>query len=565
MSLKAKVRGFRGIEKADIEIEPIALLAGRNFAGKTSICQAVAAAATGQAIPFFRSSRPDKPLLTKTEAKGLLRGGMEQGFCQIINDKEPIAKVTWPGLAVSGNGSIQTSMVAAGLINPMKMEEIDRQRFFSTLLSADPTLDDLTDALRESIAALADPTNVETLNKIRSMVEVNGWDVAHKHFKENGARRKGEWEGKAGEAYGSKKAEGWRPEGWREELADLSLEDIGSACSRAQEDVEAAVAALAVDTAVLAQLREQAEGEADAWNCMEDAEGLLKLAVAEEVKATEHWRSIPVPSALPCPHCGGSIDMVERGGGKMELVQSLASAEQIREAKSAKEVAHIEMIKAKEKTVTYKQVRDGATARYQAVKGSSERLKEMQGRAGTQEAVDQARDRLRSLMADKDMIERVEACDVLSKQVDGNQRVIDILAPDGLRRQKLQRALAAFNGRLRGLCGDAEFPAVAVDDNLEVLYGGRRYFLLSGSEQYRVKAVMQIAVAMEDKSPLVIFDGADILDQDGRNGLFAMMGETEGLRYVVGMTVLAKRNVPDLAKAGLGASYWVEEGIAAPL
>ena len=43
--LQAKVRGFRGCERADIEIDPISLLAGLNGAGKSSICQAIAAAA----------------------------------------------------------------------------------------------------------------------------------------------------------------------------------------------------------------------------------------------------------------------------------------------------------------------------------------------------------------------------------------------------------------------------------------------------------------------------------------------------------------------------------------
>ncbi|MBU2253695.1 MAG: hypothetical protein KKH53_02635, partial [Gammaproteobacteria bacterium] len=91
------------------------------------------------------------------------------------------------------------------------------------------------------------------------------------------------------------------------------------------------------------------------------------------------------------------------------------------------------------------------------------------------------------------------------------------------------------------------------------------YFLLSQSEQYRVRAVIQIYVAVHDKSPLVIFDSADVLDQDGRNGLFALMQEADALHFVVGMTVLARKNVPNLQKAEIGNSYWVTEGIAEQL
>ena len=574
--LQAKVRGFRGCERADIEIDPISLLAGLNGAGKSSICQAIAAAATSQPIPFFNSSRPDKPRFTKADSKGLLRGGMDMGTCVLSVDGAQVSTILWPMLTASGTGAMQCSLVAAGLVNPMEMDEVDRQRYFSTLLNADPTskrsqkepekLTDLEEALIEAMPALADEDNAEALKSVIDNVNTNGWDVAHKHYKERGARRKGEWEGRAGESFGLKKAIDWKPQGWRDDLADKTLEDLGTACTHAQQALEKAVAAVATDAANLAQLVEQANGEADAWNALKEAETALQDARADLTAKETQRQAIGIPTAIPCPHCGGLVDVVE-GKHDLALKQSMATTKEIETAKKAFEAAGLLVKQAMATAETRQAAYNSARGAYEAKKGSTERLADAKKRTGTSESVDLARDYLASVTKDKEMVEKREACAVLAGQIQANQKLVDILSPEGLRRQKLQRALAQFNKNALGaLSGEAEYSTVTIDDGLEILYGGRKYFLLSASEQYRVRAVVQTAVALYDNSPLVILDGADILDQEGRNGLFSMMqAATTKISFIVGMTVLSKKNVPDLAKPEIGKSYWVDAGIAAPL
>lgn len=564
--MRAKVRGFRGCEKADIDIDRIALLAGLNGAGKSSVCQAIAAAACGAPIPFFNSSRPDKPRYTKADAKALLRGGMEAGVAVLEVDGNVVSTVAWPALSFTGTDSAHCSLVAAGLVNPMEMEEADRQKFFSTLLNADPTLGDLVDTLKEAIPALTDPDYGSYLAKITTMVQTNGWDVAHKHFKENGARRKGEWEGKSGESFGAKKAADWKPQGWRDDLADKTLEELGTACTQAQEKVEKAVAAVATDAASLAQLVEQANGEAAAWNALQEANTALSISRDDyKTKAAKH-ADIEIPTATACPHCGGFLDIkadIRKGG--FSVVESTATLAEIESAQQAAEAAGVLAKQAKTALDARQTVYNSAKGAHDARKGATEHLAEAKKRTGTTDVVDVARDYLAGLVRDKDLVDRRAACETLAGQIQANQKLVDILSPEGLRRQKLQKALKVYNKTLAGLSTAADFGTVTIDDELEILYGGRRYFLLSQSEQYRVRAVVQISVAINDQSPLVIFDGADIMDQDGRNGLFAMMGEADVLCFVVGMTVLSKKNVPDLAKAELGASYWIADGIAAPL
>ena len=66
-------------------------------------------------------------------------------------------------------------------------------------------------------------------------------------------------------------------------------------------------------------------------------------------------------------------------------------------------------------------------------------------------------------------------------------------------------------------------------------------------------------MARLDNSAMVVIDAADVLDGTTRSGLFALL-EDSGLPALVCMTLTRREQVPDLAAAGLGQSYWLEGG-----
>jgi hypothetical protein len=114
--------------------------------------------------------------------------------------------------------------------------------------------------------------------------------------------------------------------------------------------------------------------------------------------------------------------------------------------------------------------------------------------------------------------------DDLHQKIAGNDALLDILAADGLRAKKLAHVLELFNlAQLGRLSRAAEWNLVTIDAEMNLAYGGRRYALLSTSEQYRVRAVLQLAMAQLDGSQMVVFDAADVLDGTTRSGLFAML------------------------------------------
>ena len=148
-----------------------------------------------------------------------------------------------------------------------------------------------------------------------------------------------------------------------------------------------------------------------------------------------------------------------------------------------------------------------------------------------------------------------------------NQEFVGLLAPTGVRQQKLAEKVGEFNGNLKGLCKLAGWKLVELDaETLTMSYGGYQYRWLSDGAKYRVRTILQIAMAQMDGSDLFICDGADILDSGpplngvtrGRPGLFKLLIGL-GLPALVLMTAKGKEEVPDLTKVGV-SSYWIEEG-----
>lgn len=133
------------------------------------------------------------------------------------------------------------------------------------------------------------------------------------------------------------------------------------------------------------------------------------------------------------------------------------------------------------------------------------------------------------------------------------------------------KVLDTFNGGpLRSLCDMAGWRDVRIESDMSITYAGRPYEQLSGlgpqlsSDQFRVYATLQVALAQVQGCELVILDGADVLDQKGRGGLIKML-RGAGMDALIGMTFSAPDVVPDLEARGMGRAYWIDGGIARPL
>lgn len=153
----------------------------------------------------------------------------------------------------------------------------------------------------------------------------------------------------------------------------------------------------------------------------------------------------------------------------------------------------------------------------------------------------------------------------VSGQITDNQTIIDMLDETGLRRTKLAQCLSAFqNGYLTPLCQSFGMPEIELSADLEISMGKTPYQMFSASEQFRVRAILQLAIAQLEKASLVIIDNADILDQGGRGKLLQAVLKA-GIPAVICMTLNKPDMAPNLAAAGAGATYWVEGNSCKPV
>lgn len=569
--MEVSILQFKGVDSADFPLEQIVLVGGPNGAGKSSICTAVAAGLAGQAIPFVRMNTKGDvaPVITKAEAGKLVRTGFDTGGVRIRHDTSEVT-VVWPSAEVKSKGAPPViNLYAAGLVSIVDMDVKAQVKALSTLMGAIPTEDDI----RASFTSIGLPA--ERVDGLVDKIRLNGWDSVHTAAREHGAKLKGQWEAYAGEAYGSAKAAIWIPDGWEDWLREVADATMLEQVANVRQALEKRLQAVAVADSVLEQLRAQVESGGPARSDIEALAGPteteatklfeLRAALTQAVEALAALTPTvqSAPTALKCPHC--KKEVAYRAG---TLVKA--------EAKKALTTPDAAAIAAAKDAVTAAQ--QAVLEQTAVVKNLEARTQEVQHRlriafdagaklaqiasmpAADERPVDQFRDEVRVAEARVEAKRKKDGADRAHANIASNQLYIDLLAPDGMRKRKMLRALDDFNAKLSELCTPAGYKLVAIDEELTIRYGGRSYYLLSASEQYRVRAILAIAAAFSDPISVVILDGADILDSAGRNGLFALLSSLD-IRALIGMTMNKPDQLPDLGKFGIGTSYWIAGGV----
>lgn len=611
--MQITIKNYRGCATADLTLNNIALVAGRNHSGKSSIAQAVAAALTQNPAPVDG--------VNKSGARQLLRDGEKRGSAKITTDAGSVT-VNWPGGSVSTDDTPpHASAMACGLTSLVDMKPAQAATTLVEILRALPTRDDLQAALPDTDAAV--------INAIWQKIESEGWDAAHKRAIQRGQEYKGAWEHVTGERWGAQKAADWQaggghpdaPEGGWAALVERLTAEIESAVAhnataesvaRQRAELEAAaqgpteapdVAAIEseLETAISNRAGDQgqrerlerivADGEsvdlAAATERCENADAALASTQAELDALPAHVDTV---APVPCPHCGEGMEIVSRTevrpAAAVDVEEKERRAEAIKEVSGRLEVARNEwreanaerdrlagLIEAADRARAELADMPAGTVTDDQISDIRARLIAARSAESAALAAQQAREKLASL-PDSEPVDIQPLRDQLSEaelaahdekragqaagyhqKILDNQRLVDELAPTGLRQRRLAELLDALNADMRARCEAAGWAAVAVDSDLSATLAGRPYGLLSESEKYRVRVILQLALCQQDE-PLVI-DAADVLDRDGRNGLFRMLLKS-GRRALVCMTIDTPDAVPDLSKSGSGQSYWMD-------
>ena len=561
--MKISIRDYRGVERADIELDRIALIAGRNEQGKTCVLEAARAALCRMAIPI--------PGVLKKDAKLLVRDGAEIGTAS-VEDGESSQAVTWPYATVKGNGGpIRCTGYASGFHHFWDNDAKTRASVLAMYIDSTPT--------QENIEAAAKDAGYQdsAIAKIWESVRDDGWDVTYGRARDYTIKLKGQWEEATGEKYGAKKAAEWQPAAFAfDDMVYLGVgrEVLVEKVNAAEQAVLNMAGAAAVSDAEIERLNRQVEAANESEDRIKLNDMLvqprdqLDKAKAERLAIPDDSKEIADP-AVPCPECGALLTVSEYGyevGGDPPTLKPYVKKEFDPAAVKAagKQRAFLDgTIKRLTDEIAGLEGRiTTSTALIATWETAKKRLEEIKKAPKLDEvAIQKGKDELSHAQALVLAFDAKIRADKLHGDLLKNEKLIAILAPDGLRRRKLVAKLDEFNTRLAKICASAAWPVVRLDEKLEGHYGTRPVWAASNSGQWRARAVMQIAFNQIDGSAAVLLDEADILDKRGRNGLFKAL-EVADVRALVCMTFSKPEQVPDLAAAGLGRSYWIESGIA---
>lgn len=578
--MRVTIKNYRGVSSAELDLSKICLLAGTNEAGKTSTAQAVAAALTGEPVPIVG--------VKKSSAGMLVRSGTASGSVELQSDTGKTL-VSWPSAKVKTEGQAPyASPFAAGMSSIVTMDEKERIQVLTEYMKATPTKADL----ESSINTLNLPAQI--IDQLWERIESQGWDATHASVKEKGAKLKGHWDEITGEKYGSKKADSFIPEGWEPDLMGQAETTLQAQVTDARDALEAAIASEAVDDSkradleACAELLEQRTAEYESLkkvkddtysNQLQEVQGLVDefTAKIDAIKAV--MRGLPqldTTVTTPCPSCGVALEV----SGQRLTVATVLSDEEKRSRQAAIDAEQAKIVDlqqaqskhmatiAKLKTQISESDADQAQRVLEAKRlmdESARATKELQGMAvaaaGPAGGVEQCRTTLSLAESRLKAFKTKYDADRVHASIQINQDLIDKIAADGVRGDVLNKAMKSFNDACAGISKAAGWRTVALEPNFLPTYGGTEYLLLSESAKFRVRVALQLTMARMDRSELVIVDAADILDKGGRNGLFKALGYA-GIRALVCMTIDAKAMVPDLAKAGVGVSYWLNDSVA---
>jgi hypothetical protein len=198
-------------------------------------------------------------------------------------------------------------------------------------------------------------------------------------------------------------------------------------------------------------------------------------------------------------------------------------------------------------------------------KSAAEQLRKLTDGNASQDQVNAAREALRVAQSRHDAFIKKTKADRLFASITQNDWISRVLDTSGVRQEVISEYIGQFLANVVApLAAEARWHEVEVSSDMSLHYGGRSWAVLSESERYRVRALLQLAIATHENAAAVIVDAADILDKEGRNGLFRILRRV-GVPAIVCMTFPTPTVVPDLQAAGIGESYWIADGELKPL
>lgn len=585
------VQDFLGVEAAQLSLAaPVALIAGANGAGKSSIRDAVALALTAD---LGRVS-------LKKEAGQLVRSGAAFARCGVTDaDGDEFAVTVKAGGQISDSQKGRETPPALPYVldaqRLARMADDERRSFLFGLMGV------ATDAQEVSHRLLARNADRARVERILPLLR-SGFEAAEAEARRRTTEARGAWKATTGEAYGREKARGWRAQApdvdaarmkalgtelehadvavgqWREQVGKLQAEERRRAELRArlpalQEHagrIQRLQEKLAADDASMLGAQEalaravEAAGAGPRVGLVHDlARGLYHMLLADmSPGASPEWRE--ARNALDA--YVNEFGPVIRKDGDPDAAASLPALRQ-----------QVDLM-----TRAFANARrdlEAAQAAQAQAKAIEDELAEVFDVAGLAEA----RSQIETLQARRAEIDRelaalrrakdaADAAKARTEKAAGHaedvlawELIAEQLAPSGIPGDLLSEALGPITERLRQHAADTGWPEVAIAADMSITGGGRAYRLLSESERWRVDAMLAEAVAHLSGVRLLVLDRMDVLDLPGRSELLGWLDTLAELGEIDTALVFGTLKARPTQLPAHIEAHWIERGYVAEL
>jgi len=586
---------FLGARAVELHLtKAVALIAGKNGAGKSSIQEAVRMALTGEPV------RVD----LKKNYPALLTEGAEAGFADVMTDQSQYS-IILPG----GKGVHCETAALPYVLDAQRFASLDdnaRRQFLFGLCGVKLDGPAVKQRLLDKGCAAAKVEQAAPLLRA-------GFDAAAKEAANKARDAKAGWKtATGGETWGKEKAPKWQPAPLPDgaDRAATKAESIKERVAETEAALNEANQALG---AARAEIKRREDGEARRMELHAKAEqsGRIKARLDHDTAELAAWEEKvadcraragvqPNPKA-PGEYLLRGLASVTRGF--LALSAEFPEVEWPSELINRAAAHHAEYVKlhgdpvgndagpdqeAVAKLPEYEKAlelmqravangkRDLEAAH--AAKAEYDRVVAEQGAdlpdvAGVETKVAELTTALKNWRDDQakyaDMARQAAGRAALVEQVAKLHadvmewtEISDALSPDGIPSELLAEALGPINARLFASAGFAEWEVVVIGADMSITYGSRDYALISESEKWRTDAMIAEAVSHLSGTKLLVLDRFDVLDLKGREDLMYWLdgmaedGDIDTALIFGTLKSLPAQFLPNIE------GFWIESGAA---
>lgn len=583
------VENLLGARQIDLAItQPIALIAGLNGAGKSSLRDAISLALTAD---LCRISK-------KGEAAALISEGAAAArvFVQ-TSERDYEVAISKAGKITDGAAGTEPHAALPFVLDAARfarLTDTDRRAMLFGLLGIDTS----HKAIAERMARKGlDAKKTEAVLPVLRA----GFAAGEKHAKDEASQARGAWKAVTGETYGDKKADGWQPP-----LIEVAGGDAATLAENAEAkagELTKSVAGLQQELGATKAAQNAAQQHAIRVERLRDQAGMIdrikaRLATAEENAAA--CRAQLAGAGGEDPKAPGSYLLRGLAGALNEAIYvieeeglrtrcdglisrastHLAEYRKLHGDPNAEpaDPGRVEEIRRGLQTAESGAAnarRDLAAAEAAAAELAEleKSQPELPKTAVIESRLADAQRRLADWQADarkyRDAAGAAERrakqiSDAASHHQDVQQwsAIADALSPNGIQAEMIAEALDPLNKLLSEHAAVAQWQPVRIGADMGITAGGRDYRLCSESEKWRADALLTVAIAALSGMRFAVLDRLDVLDVTGREDALYWLSEIAEAGDIDTVIVLAtlKAAPPAAALPAHIASHWIERG-----